>query len=197
MNDEGSSTHASKMFSGLSTGRGFTVANWFRTYLVLPTDWHLTHPEETTGSNKFSDYISEFLPRGLKVWDINNKQEANTRLFVSAPDGKSIILSGRGDYLITRSTATKASYLHNILCVIEIQSKDNVMECELQILVYLLILMNSKGLAKLVGFLVRRDGQCRAFRATRSVDGSCMHEQNDLFHVSHIAGVCDELVNEF
>ncbi len=56
-------------------------------------------------------------------------------------------------------------------------------------LVYLLILMNTKGLRALVGFLVYLDGQCRAFKATRNIDGNCVYEMNDRFHVAYMSDV--------
>lgn len=197
--DENSSAHASKIFSGTSKQ---TVATWFTAKLVHPELWELEHPLTMSGSNNFEDYISLFQSKGLKVWDIQNIQEANNRLYVRTPDNKAITIAGRGDYLITRASETKASYLHRMLCVIEVESKKRNKdydedECILQILTYMLILMNTKGLTKLVGFLVLKSGLCRAFRATREVPGACMYEQNDLFHVSHIADICERLVNEF
>ena len=196
---ENSSAHASKIFSGTNKQ---TIATWFTATLVHPVLWELEHPLTMSGSNHFEDYISLFPSKGLKVWDIQNSKEAINRLYIHTRDKKAITIAGRGDYLITEDSETKASYLNRMLCVVEVESqkrsKDYVEEeCILQILTYMLILMNTKGLTKLVGFLVLKSGQCRAFRATRDVAGACMYEQNDLFHVSHIADICERLVNDF
>lgn len=90
-------------------------------------------------------------------------------------DGSSTLIAGRVDFIVTRADATTVNYLNEMLCVIEIQSKDNEDECELQMLVYLLIFMNTKkNLHQLVGFLVYKDGQCRAFKASRDAYNNCV-----------------------
>jgi hypothetical protein len=91
---------------------------------------------------------------------------------------------------------TAVNYLHSILCVIEIQSKEDIQKCELQMQVYLLILMNTKNLPALVGFLIFKDGNCRAFKATRDESGGCLFEMNDLFHVCHIAEVMCNILGD-
>eukprot|EP01038_Epipyxis_sp_PR26KG_P017366 gene17366-23987_t len=98
----------------------------------------------------------------------------------------STLIGGMADFVITYSNVTKARYLNDILCVIEVQSKENEELCIMQMLVYLLILMNTKHLQKLVGFLVLNNGLCRAFKATRNENGDYLYEQNGLFHVSYI-----------
>jgi hypothetical protein len=107
-----------------------------------------------------------------------------------------ITIAGRADYLVTKSGVSIAEYLSKILCVIEIQSKDDVDLCEQQMLVYLLILMNTKNLPALVGILVLTDGQCRAFKATRDKHGGCIFEMNDLFHVGYIATVVNQVLGD-
>lgn len=104
-------------------------------------------------------------------------------------------MSGRADYVISKADATLTTCLRKAVCVIEVQSKENWDLCELQILTYLLILMNTEGLVNLVGFLVRKDGLCRAYKATRSPQGNVVYEENDMFHMSHIPAVLDRILS--
>ena len=78
------------------------------------------------------------------------------------------MIGDRADFIVTPSTYTKEDYLSTIKCVIEVQSEDNENLCELQMLVYLLILMNTKHLPYVVGFLVLSNVQCRAFKVRRN-----------------------------
>lgn len=171
---------------------------WFKTNLVMPIAWNLDHDNDVPpgASSEFSDYKNHFKARGYKVWDIQNKQHATTYLeLTSRLTGASTLISGRADYLISFESITKAQYLNQMLCVVEIQSKENEELCIMQMLVYLLILMNTKNLEKLVGFLVLTNGQCRAFKASRSEDGDCVYEQNDLFHVAYIVDIFENILN--
>jgi hypothetical protein len=187
LNDDDESNHASTMFIDTS----HDVESWFYANLVRPIEWNLEHPDDPppAASRSFLDYIETFSQYNYKVWDIQYKIHATTYLQLTSnlDISKTTFIAGRADFLVTPKSSSKATYLSEMLCVIEIQSKTNEQQCELQMLVYLLILMNTKHLKKLVGFLVYNDGQCRAFKANRDIDNNCVYEINDRFHVSHIA----------
>jgi hypothetical protein len=192
---ENKSCHASTMFN-----RDPVAVNWFRENLVMPMDWTLDHPHDVppNASNKFEEQLPSFARLGYKTWNIENRQHATSYIKVTSEADKSFInIGGRADYLITREGVTVAEYLNKILCVIEIQSKHgdrNTELCELQMQVYLLILMNTKHLPAVVGFLVLDNGQCRAFKSTRDESGGCLFEMNDVFHVGYIAQVMDNVI---
>ena len=196
--DDNLSIHASAMMDAVD------VRDWFRERVIaLDSEWDCWHPDEARdeNANTFLKNIEAFGVQGYTVWDIQLKPEANMRvnLFVPRAGGKSVIISGRGDFLITKARnalgrrVSVVDYLENILGVVEIQSNDSIARCEHQLLAYLFILMNIKGLSSLIGFLVYKDGSCRAFKASRGGTG-CIYEQNDLFHVSDIAQVFHNLV---
>ena len=51
-------------------------------------------------------------------------------------------------------------------------------------------------LKKLLGFLIydkTMSGMCRAYKALRSDTGGVVYEENDVFHVSHIADMFMEI----
>ena len=198
--EDDKSNHASNMFLTLS------VKQWMKRVLVNPQEWSLSHPLDQQGlSNSFRDYLHTFDPK-YKVWCIENDSEANVRLNLFVRNGKSIIMSGRGDYLITHAmTSTglkvsKVNRLSHILCVIEIQSNSDVDACEHQMLAYMYLLMNAKGMQSLIGFLVYTDGGVRAYRATRLTRPTIgeasgyLYEENDRFHVSNIGVVFSQLI---
>jgi hypothetical protein len=191
--EEDKSLHASNMFDG-----GVDIVDWFKRNLVMAQEWTLEHPDDILpdSSNDFIDYCRTFEDLGYKVWNIENKQHATSYLKVSSKSNPLdfLTIGGRADYLITKKEITIAEYLNKILCVIEIQSKRDIEKCELQMQVYLLILMNSKHLFAVVGFLVLNDGTCRAFKASRDEGGGCLFEMNDLFHVCHIAQVMHSIL---
>ncbi len=178
------------------------IENWFYNNLVFPVDWELEYPTEYLESNinssiNFTSYIDSFLPFGYKVLDIQNNSYGNARLKIVLKGDKSKFFnfSGRADYLVTTSEDFSIGTT-KMVCVIEIQSKKDKKQCLLQLLSYLLILMNSKNLPWLVGFLVYNDGSCRAFRATRDNNGGCIYEMDSCFHVSHIAEMMNIIINE-
>lgn len=165
---------------------------WLQTYLVNPIHWDCPHPVDfpPDRSRRFQDYIADFEELGYRVRDIN-RPVGNASSFLTLirqTDGKKTNISGRADYVVCTNDCTPSDFMYKAVCVIVIQSNDDIERCELQILTYLFLLMNTKGLSKLVGFLVLRDGNCRAYKATRE-NGNCMYEENDLFHVSYIAEV--------
>jgi hypothetical protein len=191
-----SSNHASKMF----TRANQDVRLWFRDTLMLPLEWNLEHPDDTRGgSNSFHDYRADF-PLEFKIWDIQGGTEGTQRVSIYTDNGRSITVSGRADFLITRRYnglhLVKVDWLDKVLGVIELQSNSDAIQCEYQMLAYLFIMMNARGLRNLVGFLVYNDGQCRAYRASRGVNGNAVYEENDRFHVSYIAEIFVRLVNE-
>lgn len=194
--EEDKSCHASTMFNDENP----TTINWFRENLVMTQNWDLNHPNDVppNASNRFIDYHQTFAELGYKIWNIENKQHATSYLKVSCKDNtnKFITIAGRADYLITKRDITIAEYLNKTLCVIEIQSKPDITLCELQMELYLVILMNTKHLRALVGFLVLDNGLCRAFKATRDDMGDCLFEMNDLVHLTYVAGVMHSVLQD-
>lgn len=170
--EEDKSCYASTMFDNDPV-----AVDWFREDLVMPRDWELEHPYDIlpNASNRFVDYLPRLRALGFKAWNIENNHHATSYLKVSSlSNGTFITIGGRANYLITKNNVTRAEYLNRVLCVIEIQSKLNIQLCEL---LYLLILMNTKHLRALAGFLILTDGNCRAFKATRDDDhGGCIFE---------------------
>ena len=185
-NVEDGSNHASQIFKGNDDMR-----TYFSNELVRTTEWNLEHSNDMdfSKSRNVKDYSNEFAAHNFKLWDIQNKQEAICRLNLKDKIGKTSEISGRADYLITASTITRAELLISPLCVIEVQSNDDQTSCELQLLTYMLLLLNTKGLHKLLGFLVLNDGRCRTFRASRSMEENVLYEQNDYCHVSQILDI--------
>jgi hypothetical protein len=173
--------------------------SWFRENLVMPREWELEHPHDIlpNSSNKLPDYFHALCSLGYKEWKIENKQHATSYLKVTSQSTDDYItIGGRADYLITKNTVTAAEYLNKILCVIELESKQDVELCQLQMQIYLLILMNTKHLPALVGFLVFNNGQCQAFKATRDEFGGCIFEMNDRFHVCYLWNVMVKVLHE-
>eukprot|EP01038_Epipyxis_sp_PR26KG_P017466 gene17466-24162_t len=168
--DEDSSNHASTMFNENTND----ITLWFKeNLLVMPIPWNLEHPHDIppNASSTFIDYVDSFRTRGFKVWDIQNKQHANTYIELrSRSTSDSTLISGRADFIITTLSVTTAQYLNELLCVIE-------------------------HLQKLVGFLVLSNGQCRAFKATRNENSDCVYEQNDMFHLAHIVDMLENILN--
>lgn len=195
------SNHASTMFNPQHDPNE-ELRQWFTTYLVNPVLWQLQHQEgrrSPDSSDRFEDYIEDFKLLGYQVRNINNPV-ANSNSLLSLKrraDNRITNISGRADYLICAANSTLADYMYHAYCAIEIQSKNDVELCELQMLTYLFLLMNTRALQNLVGFLVHRDGNCRAYKATRRLDGNVVYEQNDLFHVSYIAEIFEDIFRQF
>ena len=106
-------------------------------------------------------------------------------------------MSGRADFLITSSEVkSRGTALPFTLCVVGIQSKVRVDDCEYHLKAYLVIMMNLYGLRRLTGILVYTDGRCRAYRAQRSrTNGDALYEENDTFYLYQIAEVLPTLLN--
>ena len=195
----GNSVHASSMFSVGTEGE---ITQWFTDNLVTPGSFEL--PDniinmvgaiEQEVSHKFTAYVNDIRGNGFKVWDVQNNQHSAGYLRVKSNSEDTIAeLSGRADYYVTTGDATKSDYHTSgkLLCVVEVQSKLNTVHCELQMLAYLLILMNTRGLEFVWGALIQSDGNCKMFKATRN-DGNCIYEQDGLFHVSHFPVVFNQL----
>lgn len=196
----GGSVHASSMFS---SDENDEVAHWFENNLVRTTYFDLPNVQDIEfgeiaygASQSFVDHIEAIKSTGFMVWDVQNQQHASAYLNLNDQHGNVAVLSGRADYFITIGSATKATYqaAGHLLCVIEIQSKRNVFHCELQLRVYLLILMNARALPVLWGALIESNGNCRMFKASRGNDNNCIYEHDSEFHVSHFAEVFRRLV---
>lgn len=184
------SNAASNMFSTEE------IRAWFRETLINPEIFEFVHPEDTIimgSSLNFVDYITEIQNEGFKVWDTQNNQDANVRLQLRAPDGnRKIVISGRPDFIVSAGDSSLADYLYKTYCIVEVQSKDDEELCELQLMAYLYIFMNKLGLAKVVGFLIYRNGLVRAYRASRNPD--IVYEENDTFHICHIVNVFSQII---
>ena len=104
-------------------------------------------------------------------------------------------MSGRADFLITSSDVeSQGTALPFTLCVVEIQSKPDEVDCEFQLKSYLFIMMNLYGFARLTGILVYNNGRCRAYCAQRSRDDAAMYEENDTFYLCQIAEILPKLL---
>ena len=184
--------HASNVFNYDEDG---TLRIWFQQRLLNLGAWEeCPHPPGVAiiapgAHHQFRHYIREIEALDLKVWAIEKDQGSNMYLNLHDSHGRLVALAGRPDYLISAAATTRANFLEKTKCVIEVQSQWNLDLCEYQIQLYLLILMNIRGLTNVYGFLVRQDGNCRAYRAFRGAEGNCMYEENDVFHVSHLANV--------
>ena len=156
-------------------------------------------------TNDLKDYHANFEDRGYSVWSVQNDAEITCRVkFVQRNDRSRVCdLSGRPDFIITPKrksggdVITKAERLFCTVCIIQVQSKHRDKDmplCEVQLQLYMMLIMNLYALPAVVGFLVRDNGMCRTYKATRKPD-SIMYEQNDLMDVSHIAevlrGICE------
>jgi hypothetical protein len=172
-----------------------TMRIWFMQALAKTVYFDLDKPEpderQATASRKFSEYKSaiESLPLGLKVWEIQNGD--TTSLILEDSNGLQKVLSGRADFIISSSDAKcQGAALQHAQCVVEIQSKDNELDCEYQLVTYLVLLMNRYGLEFLAGVLVYNNGTCRAFRASRKVNG-VVYEENDTFPLYQFADILE------
>lgn len=187
------SVHASTVFLD-----DYNIQTWFNLTLVNPILWDCPHPNDfpREKSWNFCDYQTAIESCGLKVWDVQYDQRATGYMNIVGSDEQQVVLAGRADFIVSKKHATIASYLYDAVCVIEVQSHDDISSCEYQLLAYLLIFMNTRGMNVLFGFLVHNDGRCRAYKASRGSDGNCVYEQNDTFHVCYIADVIKELTAE-
>jgi hypothetical protein len=57
--------------------------------------------------------------------------------------------------------------LFKTLVIIEVQSIRNENNCDKQMIEYLFLVMNTKALSSVLGFVIYIDGRCRAFKASR------------------------------
>jgi hypothetical protein len=173
----------------------FSLRVWFQQRLLNLGVWEdCPHPPDDAiiapgAQHQFSHYIREIEALGLKVWAVENDRSSNMYLNLHDSQERLIALTGRPDYLISASANTRANFLEKTKFVIEVQSQWNLELCEYQIQLYLLILMNIRGLTNVYGFLVQQDGNCRAYRAFRDAAGNGMYERNEVFHVSHLANL--------
>jgi len=175
---------------------GGELTHWFKRHLVSVVEWECEHPDNPVAdcSRKFVDYIPRIVALNLKVFDVQMKQRAYMYLDIIDSNGIKFAYAGRADYIISSARASRTTCLSEAICVVEIQSKDNEQLCELQLQSYMLILMNTQRLRGLLGFLVLNNGNCRVYRASRSEDGDCIYEENDVFHVCFIADVIQSLL---
>jgi hypothetical protein len=185
------------------------VASWIEHNVVAPEFFELDHDHSVPPNltNDLKDYHANFEERGYSVWNVENDAEMTCRVKFVQRNNKSRVcdLSGRPDFIITPSkrksdgvVTTKADRLFCTVCIIEVQSKHrdkDIPLCEVQLQLYLMLVMNIYGLPAVVGFLVQNDGMCRTYKAIRQPE-SIMYQQNDLVHVSHIAEVLCALLND-
>jgi hypothetical protein len=188
--------------SGGDEDENETLRIWFKQAIAATTHFVLPKPEvderQATSSRIFQDYQSaiESMSLGLKVWDIQNSTGDTISVVLQDSNGLQKELSGRADFIISSNAALcHGSALQLAQCVIVIQNKDNVIDCEYQLVTYLVLMMNRFGLLGIAGILVYRNGTCRAFRASRSGDGA-VYEQNDTFPLYQIVDILPSLLTE-
>jgi hypothetical protein len=184
LEDETKSNSASNMFSTDE------LKVWFRN-LINPSELVFDHPidadNDPDAARNFEHYIGEIENDGFRVWDVQNRIDANTRLVLES-NGTSVTISGRPDFLICSRDSVLGNYLWKTCCIVEMQSNDDEERCELQLMVYIFVFMNKYGLDQVVGFLIYNDGQVRAYKASRSPT-NIVYEENDRFHIQHIGDV--------
>jgi hypothetical protein len=187
------SIHASSMFNGDNGGE---IEAWFRLNIVDPISWDCPHPDDAfppDSSRRFQDYIPDIRSFGFQVWDIQNNQNSTGYLNIRNAE-QQILLSGRADFLITDSAETLSSYLYKTLVIIEIQSQRNEDNCDRQMIAYLFLIMNTRALRSVLGFVIYTDGRCRAFKASRDHGNNCVYEQNSSFYICHLPTVIGNLL---
>ena len=194
MNENGSN-HASNIF------RDPDICKWFIDNVVEPREWRLEHPDDAPpdASMDIMSYEAKFVEKGLKLWDINNDPYSSVRLHLvsKANPSRSVNISGRADYLVTRQGLSRPEILSHVLCVIEKQSGGKPEEeCEHQLETYLFLLMNKYGLLKLVGLLILDDGRCRAYKAVRDASNGCIYFSNDTFNISYMPNVVERVLRD-
>ena len=193
------SIHGSTIVTGGNEDEKETMRIWFASALAKTTHFDLPKPEDderqSSASKKFTDYKLAIEHLGLKVWDIQQTTGDTISVVLQDSLGLQKELSGRADFVISSEAALcQGAALQHALCVVEIQSKDNELDCEYQLVTYLVLMMNRFGLARVAGILMYTDGRCRAFRASRDGDGA-VYEQNDTFLIYQIAEVLPVLLN--
>eukprot|EP01040_Poterioochromonas_malhamensis_P013893 gene13893-15331_t len=198
--DDNASNHASKIFGDPD------VCKWFVDNVVEAKEWTLDHPHHDVPSNWFPlnlssyfIYCSKFEEKGLKLWDIYNDYYASIRLnLVSKVNPKrSINLSGRADYLITKNDISAPESLSHALCAIVQQSRTKLEEeCEHHLEAYLFLLMNKYGLLSVTGILILVDGRCRAYKAIRNSHRGCLYHSNDTFNIFYLADVVEKILKD-
>lgn len=189
------SVHASSI---LAHDDDRSLRQWISVNLVDPVQWACPHPHDVpaNASNSFRSYEGQFVDRGFSVRNVQNDQRARGYLNVHydhAEPHQRVLLAGRADYIISTGGANEANYLFQAVGVVEIQSSDDEEICEMQMMLYLLIFMNTRGLRRLHGFLVYRNGTCRVYKASRA-GGNIIYEQDDTFHIFYMVPVLEYLL---
>lgn len=197
------SFHASTIVTGGDEDEKETMKIWFRNALACTTHFILEKPEDderqASASRNFLDYKTAIegieLEGGLRVWDIQGTTGDTISLVLQDSEGLQKELTGRADFIISSHAASiQGAALQHAVCVVEIQSRRNEVDCEFQLVTYLVMMMNRFGLMKVAGILVYNDGTCRSYRASRGGNGA-VYEQNDKFGLYQIADVLPNLLN--
>jgi hypothetical protein len=174
-NEEEGSAHCSSIGGG--AGRD-EIIEFFRNDMLNVQEWHFDKDEgqeNTALSRKFEHYADAIANElGVTVINVENSNFATERIAIVDPSNRHSRLSGHSDFFF----ASRAPNFR-ILCVIECQGNRDEVRCELQILSYILLLMNKCGLPRLFGILVLDDGRCRSYRAYRNNQGGMINEEND------------------
>eukprot|EP01040_Poterioochromonas_malhamensis_P013547 gene13547-14906_t len=179
------SIHASSIISNNNQLVREHLRNWFQVSLATVTHFELEKPEEdergAKASRLFRDYKNDIQKLGYTVWNTQKSVDENVSIMLQDPKKRQKRLSGRADYIIASAQATcrEAASIY-ALCIVEIQSKENTEDCELQLITYLVLMMNVFGLPMLTGILIYNNGTCRAYRASRN-GGATLYEGNDTF----------------
>ena len=173
---------------------------WFEASLAGENHFEFEKPtpdgREAHSSWKFIDYKVAIEALNCKVWDVQNSTDETVHVILQDSNGKRRKMSGRADFLITSSDVeSQGTALPFTLCVVEIQSKPDEVDCEFQLKSYLFIMMNLYGFGRLTGILVYNDSRCRAYLAERSSNGGAMYEENDTFYLCQIAENLPTLLN--
>lgn len=193
------SLHGSSILSATDEDVKEKLQRWFNSALAAVRHFDLEKPElderQATSSWKFGDYRAAIEALEYSVWDVQHTTGDTISVVLEDTNGVQRELSGRADYIIsTKAAKCQGAALQHALCIIEIQSKRNELDCEYQIVTYLVLMMNIYALPKLTGLLVYKDGTCRAYRASRDAGGA-IYEQNDLFRLYQISEILPTLLD--
>ncbi len=191
--------HASTIVSSSDIDEKEQLKLWFEASLAGENYFELEKPtpdgREAHSSWTFIDYKVAIEALNCKVWDIQKSTGETVHIILQDSKGKRRKMSGRADFLITSTDVeSRQTALPFTLCVVEIQSKPDEVECEFQLKSYLFIMMNLYGFARLTGILVYNNGRCRAYCAQRSRDDAAMYEENDTFYLCQIAEILPKLL---
>jgi hypothetical protein len=145
-NEEEGSAHCSSIGGGADRDE---IIEFFRNDMLNVQEWHFDKDEgqeNSTLSRKFEHYADAIANElGVTVINVENSNFATERIAIVDPSNRRSRLSGHSDFFICKQGAQFLDMNYKALCVIECQGNRDEVRCELQILSYILLLMNKCG----------------------------------------------------